>query len=215
MLQIVFTLLLVAVLVAAVASFIIMGLMQIRRTRALAREAHELGLRFSPGDPFDIPRRYAHFALIGSGHGPRASNVTHGRLSGRPVRAFDFRYEAGHGTQRVARHYNVIVLETDGDLPELWMWNDNDAESAPLRSASGPRRVACWTYTGDGELAGALSEALEPLGPDGTSFEANSTGLMIFTPVRRGRARSAGRLGETIRAIRDLPSPLGGGQRGE
>jgi len=208
-LQIVFTVLLVGVLIAAVVSFVIMGLMQIRRTRAVTREAYGLGLRFSPRDPFDVPRRYAHFSLISSGHGPRASNVAHGRIAGRSVRAFDFRCEAGHGTHRVTRYYNVIVIETDPTLPELVMWNDNDPHPAPLGSLSRTTRIGYWNCSGDGELARSLSEVFENLGPEGTSFESRGACLMIFTPVRHRGPGGAGRVGDIIARIPDLPAPLG------
>lgn len=210
MLQIILTVLLVVVLTAAVVSFVVMGLSQIRRTRALARVAHKLGLRFSADDPFDLPRRYADFALIANGHSPHANNVTYGRLAGRLVREFDFRYEVGHGTQRAGRHYHVVVLETDRKLPDLLMWNDSDAEAAPLRCRGIDGHVACWSYRGNSALAAALADAREELADQGTSIEAGAGGLMVFTPLASRSASYAGRLLRIVRAVENIDQPTEG-----
>ena len=50
--------------VAAMVSFLMAGARQYRRTCRLRRRAEELGLRFSHSDPFDVPNRYANFALM-------------------------------------------------------------------------------------------------------------------------------------------------------
>jgi len=183
-LQFLFTILLVFVLVAACGSFVVMGLMQSRRTRRLRREANELGLRFSVDDPFDVLRRYADFALIGCGHSARAGDVTYGRLGARLVRAFNFRYEVGHGTRRTTRHYNVVVIESEGSFARVLMWNDNDSDAAPLQARAPDGHVGCWSYRGDAEVAAALAEARSQADhQQAESYEMNETGLMVFAPV--------------------------------
>jgi hypothetical protein len=136
-----FEYLLIAVLVAAVISFVVMGLAKVRRSRSLARAAHQRGNRFFRDDPFDVPRRYAKFALISSGHSPCAHNVTDGRLGGRSARAFDFRCELGHGTRRITRHYSVLVVGAAECPHRLLMWSDADASPGGTgkgTSAGGP-----------------------------------------------------------------------------
>jgi hypothetical protein len=196
--QFLLTVLLIAILAAAIASFFVMGLWQIRRRDALCREATEAGLRFSPSDLFDVPRRYGRFALITCGHSPRGHNVTYGRLSGVPVRAFDFFYELGHGTRRSARRYGVVVAETDLELPPVLMWNDADAELAPLAARPGEGRLGCWSCSGDRRLAEALQEACGGLASAGASVQTSGHVLMLCVPIRRGR-------GDRAAALRSAP----------
>jgi len=203
-LQIAFMVLLSGVLAAAVVSCAVMGLLQIRRTRVLAREANKLGMRFSRDDPFDVSRRYANFALMSSGHSLRASNVIYGRLSRRPVRAFDFRYEVGHGTRRVTRRYSVVVMETDRQLPRLLMWHDRDAGDAPLEARQGDGHLACWTYRGSDDLAASARDACLALADDAVSIETSGTSLMAFSSAgSRGRGY-AERLTRTVAALETL-----------
>ena len=51
--QILFVLLLICILAAAVVSFAVMAIGQHRRTGALTRESYGLNMRFSAADPFD------------------------------------------------------------------------------------------------------------------------------------------------------------------
>lgn len=201
MLQIVFTILLTGVLLVAVVTFVVIALAQAHRTRSLRRESRQMGLRFSADDPFDVPRRYADFTLIGSGHSPRACNVTYGRLDGRFVRAFDFRYEVGHGTRRVTRHYKVIVLEATLPGLHLLMWNDDDTASAPLCARAVDGHVASWSYRGGGELAASLAHAQSMAAGQASSFEIGPAGLMIFTPARRLKMGCAERLADGLKVM--------------
>lgn len=165
----------------------IMGALQVRRTRALAGEAHRMELRFSPDDPFDVPRRYADFALVHCGHSPRASNVTYGRVGGCPVRAFDFRYEVGHGTRRSARHYSVIVVETDLSLPFVLMWHEGDAQAAPLAVRQAGKRRGGWFCLGSDRLAASLADACAPMTGDRVSMQTRENAIMLCMPVQRRR----------------------------
>ena len=200
-----FILLMIGVLVAAVISFAIMGLLQRRRTRRLARKAHEMGMRFSPDDPFNVPRRYAGFAMIGCGHSPRASNVTYGRLDGQPIRAFDFRYEVGHGTRRLTRHYSVIVCEADSPMRPLLMWHEQDAECAPLALHGSDRRVACWRYAGSQAGASALAAVFGPLAEEGLSLQISGTAVMFCVPKRRRNQAYSDRLGDLAAIAARIP----------
>ena len=196
-----FTLLLIGVLIASVVSFVVMGLRQLRRTNSLARKAHEMDMHFSPSDLFDVPRRYGGFALISSGHGPRAYNVTHGRVRGVPVRAFDFRYEVGHATRRTTRHYAVIVVQTHMVLGELVMWHIDDAQAAPLSSSIAARRVGKWMCCGDMELAYTLAEASGPLGDQFASAEVRNDTIMFCIPIVKRRQDYTESLGRVDRVL--------------
>ena len=180
-----FVALLVCVLLAAIVSFVVMGLSKLRRTARLARAAHEKGRRFFPDDPYDMPRRCADFALISSGHSPRANNVTAGRCLGLPVWAFDFRCELGHGTRRITRHYSVVVVEMGGQSGALLMWPDNDAELAPLAARGPAGRVGRWRIRGPAELAAAVASAWT--GPENAepSIEVRGGVLMVSAPAER------------------------------
>ena len=186
--QIVFIAILIGVLLASVCSFAVMGLGRRRRVASLARRAHEKGMRFVPGDPFDVPRRYARFELIRCGHSAHADNVTHGRIDGWPVRAFDFRFEVGHGTRRLTRQYGVVVAETDLSLPAVLMWHEKDLDGGPLTARQCDRRKRPWLYLGDEEVASRLADSAEPLAEQGLSIQTSGSSLMLCLPARRGGA---------------------------
>jgi len=181
-----FVALLISLLVASVTYFAIMGLVQHRRARGLARKAHRMNLRFSRDDPFDIPRRYARFTLMNGGHSPRASNVMHGRIDGRLVRGFDFHFEIGHGTRRLTRHYGVIIVETNQPVPRGILWSRGDSESAPLvvrraiRSAAGD-----WISTGSHQVQSILRENATALVDKEISVETGEAAIMFYIPIRR------------------------------
>ncbi len=202
--QTVFVVLLLAAPVAAGVGFAIGGMLQVRRRDRLARAAHEAGLLFSAEDPFDMPRRYVRFALIGGGHGSRATHVTYGRVGGLAVRAFDLRYEIGHGTRRQGRHYAVVAVEAPGAAPPLLLWRSRDADLAPLAAQRAMERLGDWTCRGEcaarvvDRLPRAVAEAatgLEVLqlgelaaAPSAGAAEGDTTGaLLVWAPVRRGR----------------------------
>ncbi|MCJ7544716.1 MAG: hypothetical protein MUP47_09185 [Phycisphaerae bacterium] len=202
--QTVLIVLLLAAPVATAVGFAIGGLLQVRRRDRLARAAHEAGLLFSAEDLFDVSRRYARFAVIGGGHGGRATNVTYGRLGGLPVRAFDFRYEIGHGTRRQGRHYAVVAVEAMEPATPLLLWRWGDLDLAPLAARQATERLGDWDCRGQGaaQAVAKLPEALagaatgvEVLGPaelagvrPAGSVEGDAAGtLLVWAPVRRER----------------------------
>lgn len=191
MFQITLIVLLTAVILAAVISFCVMGIMQYKRARALSRRAHEKSMLFAPDDPFDIACRYADFALVDCGHSPRANNVTYGRYHGWAIREFDFRYEVGHGTQRAARNYHVIIAETETELSSALMWNEISGETVPLAAMRPGSRKGCWVCTGDDAVTDALAEICGDFGERGMSVQILRQSVMLHVPARRyGRAYS-------------------------
>lgn len=195
---------LVGVLLAASVSFAVMGLGKMLRRRRLARDAHESGMKFFPDDPYDVPRRYADFAVVSSGHSPCANNVTAGRLRGRTLRAFDFRCELGHGTRRLTRRYSVVVAETRLAQPSLLMWHTGDAELAPLAARDMQGRVGRWSYRGSRELAEAVEPACRRLEQAQPSIEVRGAVVLIAAPVRRAISRHALALDEVAGILEAL-----------
>jgi len=183
--QYAFVAVLVGVLLAASVSFTVMGLGKMRRRRRLARDAHESGMKFFPDDPYDVPRRYADFAAISSGHSPCANNVTAGRLRGRTFQAFDFRCELGHGTRRLTRRYSVVVAETRLAQPSLLMWHTGDAELAPLAARDMQGRLGQWSFRGSRALAEAVEAACRRIEQAQPGIEVRGSVVLIAAPVRR------------------------------
>ncbi len=204
----VFIVLLIGTLAASAVSFAVMGLLQHLRASALARKAHEMGMQFSSDDPFDLPCILADFALVSSGHSPRAENVTHGRLDGRAIRAFDFRYEAGHGTQRLTRHYSVIAIEPPHEADWMLMWHEDDAPAAPMSLRLANRHLGRWFYQGSRPVAVALGKVCEKLGRP-VSMETRGNTVMLFMPVPRSRRAYAAQVADVAEIAADIVKALG------
>ena len=179
----VLTVLLIGGLIASAVYFVLKGLRQLRRTRALAGKAQEMGLQFSPDDPFDLPVALAGFALVSSGHSPRAENVIYGRLDGRTVRAFDFRYEVGHGAQRQTRHYSVITVEPPHEVNSMLMWHEDDAASAPMSLRLANQRIGGWLYEGSSALVAALAETFGHMSCP-VNVQTRGRAAMLFMPAK-------------------------------
>ena len=209
--QYAFVALLVAVLVAASVSFAVMGLGKVFRRRRLACNAHQCGLRFFPDDPYDVPRRYADFAVISSGHSPCANNVTAGGIAGRTLRAFDFRCELGHGTRRLTRRYSVAIAETRQSQPSLLMWHSGDGELAPLAARDVQGQVGQWSFRGSREQAEAVEAACRNFSQAEPSVEIRGSVVLIAVPVRRAIRQYALALDEISGIIEALDGPRGPG----
>lgn len=188
--QALFVLLLIAVLAVSVLVFLAMGLSQRRRKRQLARQAHRAGMRFYSDDPFDLPRRYAGFAVMSAGHSHQASNITQGRLDIMPIRAFDLRYEVGHGTRRTTRHYTVVAADVPEAAPSAIAWHMDDLAAAPLLVAATGHRRGSWRCIGDLESLEILTAACAGLASNPVSIQCSGKSLLICIPVDRDRNRS-------------------------
>ncbi|MGC9454949.1 MAG: hypothetical protein ACP5HU_08790 [Phycisphaerae bacterium] len=182
-----FAIVLTVVLLAAVVSVTVMALRQRRRRRRLAQQAHVAGLRFAPEDPFDVALRYRRFALMEAGHSPRAHNVTYGRLHGLPVRAFDFRYEVGHGTRRLTCHYAVTVAETERRLSSVLLWSSGDMQTAPLAVRHCRTCVGPWVCDEASGAGAKLASAVADFGADGGSIQACGGTVMLCRPGSRAK----------------------------
>ena len=210
LLQYAFTIVLVSVVVGAVIAFVFMGLTMVRRTRRLARAAHERGMRFFRDDPYDVPRRYAGSAVISAGHSPRANNVIDGRFNGRPVRAFDFRCELGHGTRRMTRHYAVMAFEADRASEPLLMWQTSEEETPPLAARSPDGQLGRWQYRGNRRLAEALASSCEGLGDAPVSMEVRGTALIAAAAAKGRSPDCSARFRQIEAAARAWAAAIGG-----
>lgn len=85
---------LVMIVVAVLAVLAIFGGLQERRRRdALAQLARKLGLSFSPGKNFSLPKQIAFIEGLRAGSNRYAFNVMEGDYRGYPALIFDFHYE--------------------------------------------------------------------------------------------------------------------------
>ena len=176
---------LLAVLAAATVVFAVTGILHRRRVGILSRVANRCGLRFSSDDPFDVPRSYADFVPVACGHSARARNVTYGRWHGLPIRSFDFRYEAGHGTQRLTRNFVVVVVQLEHAVPPVLMWNTLDAMCPPLEAVRCVDKISVWMCRGDEAMVRNLAQVLAPLERQAVCLQTRADQVMLWMPSGR------------------------------
>ncbi len=200
--QLAFLVILMGTLVAGMVALSALAVGQRRRRRRLARAAHEMGMNFSSVDPFGLTQRYDAFVLTGAGHSPRAENVIYGRQGGWGVRAYDYRFEAGHGPGRLTRRYCVIVVETGGRLPEAMLWHAADAEAVPLAAQAATSQVGPWLVAAGESSAERLAGAFATFGSEPISIESHDESLMVFAAVRWAPEGLARRIERVVAAVR-------------
>lgn len=174
------------VLLAAAMSFAVAGVRQHRRRVQLARWAGRLGLRFSEDDLLDVPQSCAAFALVSCGHSPAACNLAYGRVEGWTIRMFDFRYEIGHGTRRLARRYEVMMADLPKAPRDLLMWRE--ADFTTLAPAANHTRHGQWECLGEAASWEAIARSL---GEDasGACVQVHGNRLMIaLAGLGKGRS---------------------------
>lgn len=178
-----------------------MGLRQWRRKRALARVAHEMGMKFSAKDPFDMVRRYPSFVLASAGHSPHAENVIYGRYKGWNLRAFDFRFEAGHGPRRLVRRYGVIVSETPLEAAPTLMWHRLDADHVPLAARNPLGQLGQWLVVSGRDFAATLGRAFAELAAEPVNLQADERSVMLFSARRWNPAGVAARIDQAAAGL--------------
>ncbi|MCL2700676.1 MAG: hypothetical protein FWE88_03155 [Phycisphaerae bacterium] len=194
-------LLVLSLAAAGLAVLTVVSLRQRRRMR-LARVASDLGFRYSREDLFNVPVRYAEFALVTSGHCLLASNVISGHLEGLAVRAFDFQYEVGHGTRRMTRQYGVVVVEMPSPLPRLLMWHNGDFTPIPARQATQTRGP--WSFLGNAELADGFIAAGDEWFAHGGCVEIRRHAILLATPAPTGRDALVTSLPNIVHTVKRL-----------
>lgn len=199
-----FVFLLIAVLTGAIVSIVVLGVIQVRRSRRLSTLAYQKGMHFSVDDPFGIPIRYGMFSLVISGHSCRAHNVTHGYIDSVPVRAFDFHYEVGHATRRAARQYSVIVVDMPFQLPDLLLWHKDDLEAAPVALAVQPFDAGRWLGRGDQKFSRSLVQYAKWLDQDKGSVECCQSQMMIALPLLKQSQNYMSVLGQMQELVHEL-----------
>lgn len=158
---------LMSFLVLAAALLMGVGLAQRRHRGALARLAEQLGLRLAVRDFMGLPARYARCLLMQAGHSAYAQNILFGRLGNCFLRAFDYRFEVGHGPQRQSCRLTVVAGETQRQRPSAAVWREAPAAAALVcmeRLATSPQGDR---WVGDEssvrELAAAWPQELGPV----------------------------------------------------
>ena len=189
---------LILALLAAVASFSVMGGRDGLRARRLGRIAQDYAIRYSRDDPYQCPQLYEAFLLMRSAHSARACHVLHGQVGSTPVRLFEHRCEAGHGTHRQTRAYRVLVLEHPQPLEAALLWNAQDASASPLETRHDSYPLSAWKARGPGEIAESLAREIEDaLGSD-FSLETRGQLAMLFVPMEAMPLRDCGQWLEQI-----------------
>ena len=172
---------------AVVIACSILGVRLFYRSRKLSLLSTKMGLKFSREDLDNLSLKYHEFALFALGHSPRASNIMNGLIDARNVCAFDLRYEIGHGTRRVCRYYQVLVVELSGDYSDLVMWNDQDIGVVPLVIRKIDGRVGCWTYAGNEQYAMVIMDIAADLADTGMCLQVKDNRLLMCIPVLAGK----------------------------
>jgi len=176
-----------------------------RRSGRRSRQSHELAMGFAAEDPFDLPRRYGQFALLGRGHGLRAHDVTYGRYGGRRARCFEVRLEQGHGPHRLIRRASAVAVETDHDLGVVLLWHDRDAEGRELFLPPAAGQVGPWRCCGPAQAVEALAGACGLSQGAGASIEVRGGVLLLWVPYLT--ADTTAWLAEAARAVAALTGP--------
>ena len=191
-----------ASLTVAAITFAAMGLRQYRRASAWRALANEAALRFSIDDPFDIPRRCARMLLMSGGHSLAAHNVTYGCLQDSSVRAFDFHYEAGHGTQRQTRRFDAALFELSRSRPQLLLWRDGGGWISP---ADADGSIGPWSYIGSRPLAQAVLGAGFDHAAPGACLQARGNVLLAASPAAALACGPAATTSSTCRCCAGSP----------
>lgn len=196
--------LLITILAVATLSLIVMGARQWRRQVRLVRAAHDIGLKFSAEDIFDVKQRYAGFELMQSGHSACADNVIFGRMRDWSLRAFDYSFEAGHGPRRLIRRFSVIAADAHLPLPDCLIWRGEDSCPASLPAAAAVTIAGQWQATGDLAAAGQLARHWSGSDGQAIGIQAQEGRLLFSTPGQLDGQAMAGRL----RAVADCLEKL-------
>ena len=208
--QLAFLIILISTLGAGVLVLGWMGWSQRRRKLALARVAHEMGMMFSAKDPFELTRRYSSFVLASAGHSSRAENVIYGRYKGWYVRAFDYRFEAGHGPRRLVRRYSVIVSDTHLEAPPTLMWHEQDADHVPLAVQNPLARLGGWLVVSGRGFAPALAGAFAGFAAEAVNLQADRRWVMLCSARRWKPADFAARIDRAAAALGALRARVDG-----
>jgi len=199
---------LIGALCGGVFALVWMAWNQRRRRKQMARLAHEMGMKFSSQDPFELSRRYSSFALFSAGHSRRAENVMYGRHGSWYFRAFDYSFELGHGTRRLVRRCSVIVADTDLAPPAGLLWHVDDTDHLPLPVAGTVARAGPWLLLRGGEHAVELSELFGTFGEQPVNVETAGRSVMLWlngiwqVPEFAARIRQAAAALDALRARR-------------
>jgi hypothetical protein len=175
---------LVILLGALTGVFSFMGLRHRRRGQRIAEFVASIGMEYRRTDVHRLAGGHEDLALLSAGHARRAENIAWGRMGGVPTIAFDFRYEIGHGLQRMTRFYSVVILDLPHTIDPVLLWHEGDLEWAPLLAKLAEHQLDRWVFSGDGDQAQRMARACGPLGSLPVSVQILDGMLMFCCPTR-------------------------------
>jgi hypothetical protein len=162
-----------------------LGSRQYARRRCLAQRAKQRGMTFSAGDTQRLALSYEDMALLCAGHSRRVENVISGRVNTLAIRAFDFRYDVGHGLRRMRRFYHVVLVDLGRAFEPVLMWHVGDLHRAPFLARQCTQRMGAWLFEGDARVAERLARACRPLSGHGVSMQVRQQWLVLSCPSAR------------------------------
>ncbi len=162
-----------------------LGGKQHARRRRLAERARQRGLEFAAGDSQRLVLSYEDMALLCAGHSRRVENVISGRLDSWTIRAFDFRFDVGHGLRRMRRLYHVVLVDLGQLLDPVLMWHVDDLRRAPFLVRQCDQRMGGWLYSGSEMLARRLGHACAGLERCHVSMQIREQWLVLSCPASR------------------------------
>ncbi len=99
-----------------------------RDRQAMAGLARRLGLVYTPEDRLNLRARYDATRVMGHGYNQDCRHVFSGPAPHGAIHCFELGYEVGFGKGQEVRRRSVVVLESDVDLPPLWIDSGDDGE---------------------------------------------------------------------------------------
>jgi hypothetical protein len=208
--------LLLAALAAAVfcAALVWYQVTHYKREKTLGQLASELGLKLHARAPEDLPGRFSTCSALAQGEEREASNVMTGRLGGREVLAFDFRYVTGSDRNRHEHRLSAAAVAGSAIFPLLLIRPERlrDRLLDPVLAAAGQGEIefesaefnrAFYVWSPDHKFA---CDFVDPrmmeylLAERGWCFETCGSDLVVYT----GRLWSAEEFKRALAALTGL-----------
>lgn len=92
-----------------------------RRRRALALWAKTRSLGFSPDRNYELDCCFPDFECLHRGRSRHAFNIVSGRIDGREITAFDYRYATGSGKNRQTHDFSAVIVTGPLEFKPLYI----------------------------------------------------------------------------------------------
>ena len=127
------------------------------------------------------------------------------------MRAFDYRFEAGHGPRRLVRRYSVIVSDTDLDAPATLLWHEQDADHVPLAVQNPLGKLQPWLVVSGKSFAAALAGAFAEFAGEPVDLQADRRAVLLCSARRWRAADFAARIEQAAAGLTRLQARSRGG----